>query len=75
MNGSKTPLTTAVDIFALGLIFHQYLTGKLPVFSPAYHYAFEALLNGDALTVASEIPKPLQNLICTMLQRDPELPP
>ena len=29
-------MTTASDLFALGLIVHQYLTGALPAYDPAY---------------------------------------
>ena len=41
-------LTEASDIFALGLIYAEYLTGALPAFDPAHHEAAIAVLNGAA---------------------------
>ena len=40
-------LTEASDVFALGLIYAEYLTGALPAFDPAFHEAAIAVLNGD----------------------------
>jgi serine/threonine protein kinase len=42
-------LTTKSDIFALGLIFCVYLTGKLPHFSQKYGYACIAANNGEKI--------------------------
>lgn len=43
-----TDLTESSDIFALGLIYAEYLTGALPTFDPAYHEAAIAVLNGPS---------------------------
>ena len=47
--GRAADLTTASDIFALGLIYAEYLTGVLPAFDPAHHEAAIAVLNGATL--------------------------
>src|SRR5215213_1936780 len=50
IQGSATPgeLTEKSDIFALGLIYAEYLTGAMPAFDPAYHEAAIAVLHGQA---------------------------
>ncbi|MBD2776405.1 protein kinase domain-containing protein [Iningainema tapete] len=50
-NGATPIPTKSSDIFSLGLIFCQYWTGKLPVFSSTYPYAYEAVLNGERLII------------------------
>lgn len=63
----RTDLQTASDIFALGLVFSEYLTGKMPNFTP-YPYAHEAAINGKKLILASSsLPVELKNLINQML--------
>lgn len=52
-NGETPAPTQKSDIFALGLVFCQYWTGMLPVFPSRYTYAYEAVLNGDKLSIAS----------------------
>ena len=47
-------LTEASDIFALGLIYAEYLTGALPAFDPAYHEAAIAVLHGAALRLTTD---------------------
>lgn len=60
------------DIFALGLIFHQYLTGSLPKFDQKKRrYPYVAVLNGDRLVMKSHLPIRLKNLIEAMLRRKP----
>jgi len=34
--GEDVKLTSKIDVFSLGIIFHQYLCGKLPAFSKEY---------------------------------------
>lgn len=73
---SAASLQTKSDVFALGLIYCQYLTGSLPVFSRKYQYACEAGLNGEKLkTVMSGVPPSLANLLCEMMSAEPEKRP
>ena len=68
---SAADLTTASDIFALGLIYCEYLTGALPAFDPAYHEAAIAVLNGAELRVRSgRAPAPVVAVVERMLLAD-----
>jgi serine/threonine protein kinase len=71
-----TDLTTSSDIFALGLIYAEYLTGALPTFDPAYHEAAIAVLNGAQLQLApGHAPARLAALVEQMLLADPAARP
>jgi serine/threonine protein kinase len=71
-----TDLTTSSDIFALGLIYAEYLTGALPTFDPAYHEAAIAVLNGAQLQLApGHAPPRLAALVEQMLLADPAARP
>ena len=80
-------LSTKSDIFSLGLIFHNYLTGgEMPEYLDLPDhltkrlaegkgvYCFEALLTENGkLAISPKITEPyLVNLICAMLQPEPE---
>jgi serine/threonine protein kinase len=74
IQGSAAPgeLTEASDIFALGLIYAEYLTGAMPPFDPAHHEAAIAVLHGQSLKVdASRAPAPVIELVERMLLPDP----
>lgn len=64
-----TDLRVASDIFALGLIFAQYLTGELPVFDPKYRYACDAVNDGVTISGRSSSAA-LSALIEEMLRKD-----
>lgn len=50
------PLYEPLDVFALGLIYHVYLTGGLPPFdSERYVHLFESLLNGEPLQLSPKL--------------------
>ena len=69
--GSAADLTTASDIFALGLIYCEYLTGAPPALDPAYHEAAIAVLNGAELRVRSgRAPAPVVAVVERMLLAD-----
>ena len=70
--GEEVELSCKMDVFALGLLIHQYLTGKLPYFdSKIYNYAHEAVLD-DVILVAdsADIPLPVREIINHMLFKD-----
>lgn len=71
-------LTLKSDIFALGIVFHQYLTGKMPEFEGDHQYLSEAVRSGfivspDSLGVVGS--PSLSALICSMMHLDPEKRP
>lgn len=70
MEEGDDPITCKADIFAMGLIIHQYWTGRLPEFEE--DYAFLAALNGNPIRVASEIPPKIRAMIQRMLSLRPE---
>jgi len=67
-----TELTAASDVFALGLIYSEYVTGALPSFDPAFHEAAIAVLNGTHLRLApAAAPTLISELVEQMLLVDP----
>jgi eukaryotic-like serine/threonine-protein kinase len=78
IQGSATPgeLTEASDIFALGLIYAEYLTGAMPPFDPAHHEAAIAVLHGQPLKLGPSVAPPLViELVERMLLLDPAARP
>lgn len=71
MMGEAERLTTKVDIFALGILFHLYWTGKLPQIAPEYDFVFEAILDNSNVKPDSSLPPELKKLISTMLDKEP----
>jgi len=64
-------LTEASDVFALGLIYSEYLTGTLPQFDPGFHEAAIAVLNGTHLQLPpGAAPQPISDLVERMLLAD-----
>ena len=48
----ESNLSCKMDVFSLGLLFHQYLTGKLPGFDTSeYQYAYESVLDDRPLVI------------------------
>jgi serine/threonine protein kinase len=66
-------LTQRGDIFALGLIYAEYLTGALPAFDAGMHqYAAVAARAGEALQLPpTTLPAPVVELVDRMLLADP----
>lgn len=66
-------LTRAIDVYALGLIFHRILSGHLPQFNhKEYDYPFEALLCGDKLKMDDSLSVENKCMIEKMLTVDAE---
>lgn len=78
IQGSAAPgeLTEASDIFALGLIYAEYLTGAMPPFDPAHHEPAIAVLHGQPLKLSpSRVPTLITDLVERMLLPDPAARP
>lgn len=74
--GEEIELTCKMDVFALGVLFHQYFTGALPGFDTARSdYSGEAVAKGETLTVLPNLPPDVFGLIVAMLSADPEKRP
>ena len=75
MNGEQIQPTEKLDIFSLGILFHQYWTGNLPKIDSKYDDIFEAVLDGNNPQLSHEIPTDLRLIISKMLSADPQLRP
>lgn len=74
--GEDARLTCKLDVFALGILFHQYLTGKLPGYDEEkFSCAGEAVAMGEKLKVSRNMPADLHGLICRMLAANPDARP
>jgi len=72
-DGSVRPdfLTTASDIFALGLMAHYYLTGALPGFPDGYDSAADAVNAEKPLRLDGRLASETRELIKAMTARSP----
>ncbi len=69
-------LTAKIDVFALGILFHQYLSGSLPFFDTnEYDYVFEAVLDGAMIGMSPLIPVYIQEILKKMLNVNPDKRP
>lgn len=69
-------LTCKMDIFAMGVLFHQYLTGKFPGFdAEEFSSVGEAVSFGETAVVSDDLSEDMHNLICSMLESDPNMRP
>ena len=74
--GEDVELTCKMDIFALGVLFHQYFTGDIPQFdTEKSSYSGEAAAKGEKLTVSDRLPADIRALLSRMLEGDPGLRP
>jgi len=70
--GEELKLTCKMDIFALGVLFHQYFTGELPGFNlKESSYSGEAAAKGEVLVVSRKLPDDVRELLTKMLNNDP----
>lgn len=75
MNGKEVRITQKIDIFALGLLFHQYWTGTLPRINEQYNYTFEAVLDRSNVQLSNTLPNRVATVIQKMLALQPNQRP
>ncbi|GGW86815.1 hypothetical protein GCM10010297_04640 [Streptomyces malachitofuscus] len=68
-------LTTAVDMFALGLMTHLYLTGALPAYADRFGSPADAVNAGEPLVVDERLSTATQALIAAATSADPAARP
>lgn len=72
MLGIPALLTCKLDVFALGILFHQYFTGQVPGYDQsAFGCAGEAVAEGQTLEISNGIPENYRTVIEQMLHADP----
>ncbi|WP_329367745.1 serine/threonine protein kinase [Streptomyces sp. NBC_00669] len=64
-------LTTAVDVFALGLITHLWLTGELPSYGERFGSPADAVNSGEPLAYDPRLSTPMRRLVKAMAAREP----
>ncbi|MGW0516126.1 protein kinase domain-containing protein [Crossiella sp. NPDC003009] len=64
-------LTTAVDLFALGLLIHSYLTGAAPRFPDRFDSPAAAVLAGEGLELHPDLEPGWATLLAAMARSDP----
>lgn len=73
---NERPLTCKLDIFAMGVLFHQYFSGELPEYDhEAASCPGEAVLQGHKMQLNEKLPKDVSALIEKMLLEDPQKRP
>ncbi len=71
--GEEAKLTCKMDIFAMGIMFHQFFSGELPGFDMEQNsYSGEAAARGEVLTLSPYLPNDIQELLSRMLDSEPE---
>lgn len=75
MMEEEASITTKIDIFALGILFHQYWSGKLPIMYSDYEYLFEAVLDESPVLLDNDIPIVIKKIISKMLEKNPDSRP
>lgn len=75
ISGEEIELTGKIDIFALGILFHQYWCGELPQISGEYTYIFEAVRNNAEVSLNDKLPTDIKSMIKEMLSSDPDVRP
>ena len=68
--GRDVTLNRSIDLFALGIILHEFWTGARPAFSLG-HSTAECLLRKGEVTLNPHLPPPLQDLIRKLLSLNP----
>jgi serine/threonine protein kinase len=64
-------LTVRSDIFALGVLFWQYLYGSMPVFDTDFQYPCEAVRAGDRLIEPAVERRDIHDMVVSMIKVDP----
>ena len=68
-------LTCAVDVFALGLMTHLYLTGELPRHDERFGSPADAVNAGERLGLDARLSDEIQGLLRAMTHEDPKQRP
>lgn len=65
------PLDTASDVFALGLIYHEYISGEFPNFDEEYSQLYAALVQGKPIRLSKNLDPAHRLLVYRMMIAEP----
>lgn len=65
------PLEAASDVFSLGLVYHEYISGEFPKFSEEYSQLYAALVQGEPIELSKKLDPARRKLIGCMLTAEP----
>ena len=69
----EVDVTTKSDIFALGVLFHQYWTGEFPKYDTSeYSSTGDAILQEAPVRLSLAMPEDIGTMIAEMLSREPD---
>lgn len=69
--GNNPELTCKMDVFALGVLFHQYFADEMPGFpADKGSYPGEAVARGATVEISAKVPEDLRPLLAQMLRFD-----
>ncbi len=74
VEGDRRQLGLHTDVWALGVIFYQLLTGVLPFRGHTLDELYRSILIGELIKpsqLVRSLPKPLETICLKMLERDP----
>lgn len=73
MDGGSAKLSSKLDVFAMGILFHQYYAGNLPDYDETqFRSVGDAVRVGEKIRISESIPKDIQRLISWMLVMNPD---
>ncbi|MBR5518857.1 MAG: protein kinase [Clostridia bacterium] len=77
IRGDDVKIGEKADIYSLGLVLHEYFSGRLPTFDrKEYEYPFEAILDGGGVSIdKTSMPNEIADVIIKMIDADPDSRP
>lgn len=76
MDGGSAKLSSKLDVFALGVLFHQYYTGRLPGYDEnRFRSVGDAVKAGQKIDISKNMPVDIRYLISQMLMANPDIRP
>lgn len=75
ISGEDVGVTRKADIFSLGIIFHELISGRRPSVPAGYDYIYEASLDGAGIMPDGRLPGGIRDLVRDMTGREPDRRP
>lgn len=72
IQGEEVQLTCKLDVFSMGVLFHEYFSGDRPGFDKGFECTGAAVAMGAPVHISENIPADIGELISQMLIANPE---